>query len=135
MSTAQKILLAEDEEYVARSYVRKLQVEGYEVIHVQNGEEALAALRKEKPDLVILDLMMPLKTGFEVLQDIKASADEGIKKVPIIVASNLGQKSDIDTALSLGAVDFLIKSNISMKELVAKVQQHLPGAATPPSAP
>jgi DNA-binding response OmpR family regulator len=126
MSTVQKILLAEDEEYVARSYVRKLQVEGYEVIHVQNGEEAFAAISKEKPDLVILDLMMPLKTGFEVLQAIKASADESIKKVPIIVASNLGQKSDIDTALSLGAIDFLIKSNISMKELVAKVRQHLP---------
>lgn len=126
MSSKQKILLGEDEEFVARSYIRKLQVEGYEVVHAHNGEEAFKLIAIEKPDIVILDLMMPLKTGFEVLQDIKASSNAEIKKIPIIVASNLGQKSDIDTALSLGAIDFLIKSNISLKELVAKVREHLP---------
>ena len=110
----QKILLCEDEEFVARSYIRKLQVEGYEVVHAHNGEEAFKLLSLEKPDIVILDLMMPLKTEFEVLQDIKSSTDLAIKKIPIIVASNLGQKTDIDTALELGAVDFLIKSNISL---------------------
>jgi DNA-binding response OmpR family regulator len=119
----QKILLGEDEEFVARSYIRKLQVEGYEVMHAHNGEEALKLLVMEKPDLVILDLMMPLKTGFEVLQEVRAMSD---KKIPIIVASNLGQKTDIDTALSLGAVGFLVKSNISLKELIAKVREYLP---------
>lgn len=122
----QKIVLAEDEEYVARSYIRKLQIEGYDVLHASNGEEALKMILTQKPDLVILDLMMPLKTGFEVLQDIQATDDQGIKNIPILVASNLGQKSDIDTALSLGAVDFLVKSNISMKELIAKIQKYLP---------
>lgn len=126
MSTKQKILLGEDEEFVARSYIRKLQVEGYEVVHAHNGDEVLKLMSMEKPDLVILDLMMPIKTGFEVLQDLKTSTDAALKKIPIIVASNLGQKSDIDTALSLGASDFLIKSNISLKELVAKVQSCLP---------
>jgi DNA-binding response OmpR family regulator len=121
-----KILLGEDEEFVARSYVRKLQVEGFEVVHAHNGEEALKFLLSEKPDLVILDLMMPIKTGFEVLQELKTDAYKEARKVPIIVASNLGQKSDIDTALSLGATDFLVKSNISLKELVAKVREHLP---------
>lgn len=128
MSTVQKILLGEDEEFVARSYIRKLQVEGYEVVHAHNGEEAFKLLLLEKPDLVILDLMMPLKTGFEVLQDVKAHKDPAIKKIPIIVASNLGQKSDIETALDLGAVGFLIKSNISLKELITKVQEYLPKA-------
>jgi len=123
-----KILLGEDEEFVARSYVRKLQVEGFEVIHAHNGEEALKMLLLEKPDLVILDLMMPLKTGFEVLQELKKDAYKEVVKIPIIVASNLGQKSDIDTALSLGAIDFLVKSNISLKELVAKVREHLPAS-------
>jgi DNA-binding response OmpR family regulator len=122
----QKILLGEDEEFVARSYIRKLQVEGYEVVHAHNGEEALKLLVMEKPDLVILDLMMPLKTGFEVLQEIRAMSDKNIQKIPIIVASNLGQKTDIDTALSLGAVGFLVKSNISLKELIAKVREYLP---------
>lgn len=121
-----KILLGEDEEFVARSYVRKLQVEGFEVVHAHNGEEALKLLLLEKPDLVILDLMMPLKTGFEVLQELKTDEYAPVRKIPIIVASNLGQKSDIDTALALGAVDFLVKSNISLKELVVKVREHLP---------
>ena len=126
MSTQKRILLAEDEEYVARSYVRKLQVEGFEVIHAHNGVEALQKFREEKPDLMILDLMMPLKTGFEVLEELKKGGDTTLAKIPIIVASNLGQQSDIDTAHALGAVDFLVKSNISMKELVAKVREHLP---------
>ena len=126
MSTPYKILLGEDEEFVARSYIRKMQVEGYEVVHAHNGEEALKLMGVEKPDLVILDLMMPIKTGFEVLQEIKSGPDAALKKIPIIVASNLGQKTDIDTALSLGAIDFLIKSNISLKELVTKIEEHLP---------
>ena len=121
-----KILLCEDEEFVARSYIRKLQVEGFTVIHAHNGEEALSLLLSEKPDIAILDLMMPLKSGFEVLQSLQTSNDEEVKKIPIIVASHLGQKSDIDTALSLGAIDFLVKSNISLKELVEKVREHLP---------
>jgi len=121
-----KIVLCEDEKFVARSFVRKLTLEGYEVILVSNGNEAMATLVAEKPNLIILDLMMPGRTGFEVLQDIRASTDEDIKKIPVIVASNLGQKSDIETARSLGAVDFLIKSNISLKELAEKVREHLP---------
>ena len=126
MSKVYTILLCEDEEFVARSYMRKLKLEGYTVIHANNGEEAIKMLFAEKPDLVILDLMMPLKTGFEVLEHIQKEATAEIKKIPIIVASNLGQKSDIEEAKRLGAVDFLIKSNISMKELDAKVKEHLP---------
>jgi len=126
MANTQKILLGEDEEFIARSYIRKLQIEGYEVIHAHNGEEALQKLCSEKPDLVILDLMMPLKTGFEVLEEVKAHGDENIRKIPIIVASNLGQKTDMDAARSLGAVDFVVKSNISLKELIEKVREHLP---------
>lgn len=119
------ILLCEDEEFVARSYIRKLELEEYKVIHVNNGEEALKKIKSEKPDLILLDLMMPLKSGFEVLKEIHEGDDEEIKKIPIIVASNLGQKSDIDEALRLGAVDFVVKSNISLKELAAKVKEHL----------
>lgn len=126
MDTTHTILLCEDEEFVARSYIRKLEIEGFTVLHAHNGEEALKLLIEKKPDLVILDLMMPLKTGFEVLQDLQKQTDADVKKIPIIVASNLGQKSDIDTATELGASGFLIKSNISLKELVAKVREFLP---------
>lgn len=120
-----KILLCEDEEFVARSYIRKLELEGFEVVHANNGKEGVEKIKSEQPDLVILDLMMPLKNGFEVLKDIQGES-EAIKKIPIIVASNLGQKSDIDEATKAGAIDFLVKSNISLKDLVAKVRMHLP---------
>lgn len=126
MATKFTILLCEDEEFVARSYIRKLEIEGFTVIHAHNGEDALLFLQEKNPDLVILDLMMPLKTGFEVLEARKKITDDKILKIPIIVASNLGQKSDIDTALSLGASGFLVKSNISLKELIAKVKEFLP---------
>jgi DNA-binding response OmpR family regulator len=121
-----KILLCEDEEFVARSYIRKLQIEGYEVLHASNGEEALRLLRSDSPDLIVLDLMMPIKTGFDVLKEMRADENLAKKNVPVIVASNLGQKSDMETARSLGAVDFLIKSNISLKEFAAKIREYLP---------
>jgi len=120
------VLLCEDEEFVARSYIRKLEFEGYTVIHAKNGQEAITHILNDAPDLVLLDLMMPIKSGFEVLTEVQKSENMEVKEIPIIVASNLGQQSDIDEATNLGAVDFLIKSNISLKELVEKVQKHLP---------
>ena len=120
------VLLCEDEEFIARSYVRKLELEGYEVIRAHNGEEGCDKIKEQKPDLIILDLMMPLKSGFEVLAEIQASGKSELKAIPIIVTSNLGQQSDIDEAMKLGAADFLIKSNISLQELVNKVKTYLP---------
>ena len=121
------IMLCEDEEFVARSYIRKLELEGYTVLHAKNGGEALTKLQNTPlPNLIILDLMMPIKSGFEVLTELKQSSDDAITKIPVIVASNLGQQSDIDEAKKLGAVDFLVKSNISLKELIAKVELYLP---------
>lgn len=124
---AYNILLCEDEEFVARSYKRKLELEGFVVHHASNGQEAIDMIfGTEKYDLVLMDLMMPLKTGFEVLAEVSARKDEAIKQMPIIVASNLGQIADIEEAKKLGAVDFVVKSNISLKELVAKIKQYLP---------
>lgn len=120
------ILLCEDEEFIARSYFRKLELEGYKVILVHNGIEALEKLHSEHIDLVLLDLMMPLKTGFEVLKDIQNDPNAELRKIPIVIASNLSQHSDIDETKKLGAVDFFVKSNISLKELVLKVKEHLP---------
>ncbi|OGG65234.1 hypothetical protein A3I99_03890 [Candidatus Kaiserbacteria bacterium RIFCSPLOWO2_02_FULL_45_11b] len=124
---AYQILLCEDEEFVARSYKRKLELEGFIVHHAHNGQEAIDMIfGSEKFDLVLMDLMMPLKTGFEVLTEVVDSDNESVKKVPIIVASNLGQIADIEEAKKLGAVDFVVKSNISLKELVLKIRQYLP---------
>ncbi len=124
---AYNILLCEDEEFVARSYKRKLELEGFVVHHVHNGQEAIDTIfGSQKFDLILMDLMMPLKTGFEVLSEIVERDVESIRKVPIIVASNLGQIADIEEAKKLGAVDFVVKSNISLKELVSKIRQYLP---------
>lgn len=125
MAKKYKILICEDEAFVARSYVRKLELEGFDVTHVTDGEAGLEVLKNNTPDLVILDLMMPRKSGFEVLQEIKDSNDKKLQAIPIIIASNLGQQSDVDETKRLGAVDFLIKSNISLKELAEKVREHL----------
>ncbi|USN92204.1 MAG: response regulator [Candidatus Nomurabacteria bacterium] len=119
------ILICEDEEFVARSYIRKLELEGFSVKHARNGQGALDMMKGGDVDLVLLDLMMPLKSGFDVLAEIQNSNDESFKKVPIIVASNLGQKSDIEEAKRLGAVDFIVKSNVSLKELVEKIRKYI----------
>jgi len=120
------ILLCEDEEFVARSYARKLEIEGFVVRHAHNGQEALEMLKTETVDLILLDLMMQIKSGFDVLAEIRGGKDNTIKNIPIVVASNLGQSSDIEEAKRLGADDFIIKSNVSLKELVKKIREHLP---------
>lgn len=122
------ILLCEDEEFVARSYKRKLELEGYDVRHACDGQEALDMFRSGPVDLVLMDLMMPLKTGFEVLAEIQNGTNEELKKIPIVVASNLGQLSDIEEAKKLGAVDFIVKSNVSLKEMADKVKEFLPAS-------
>ncbi|MBI3485520.1 response regulator [Candidatus Daviesbacteria bacterium] len=116
-----KILVAEDDKFLANAYRIKLTKAGFEVMMVGDGEEALAALNKFIPDLILLDLVMPKKDGFAALQEIKK--DERLKNIPVIIASNLGQKEDIEKGLKLGAIDFIIKSDLSMDELVKKINK------------
>lgn len=123
---AHTILLCEDEEFVARSYIRKLELEGFTVHHAHNGQQGLDILKDKSVDLILLDLMMQIKSGFDVLAEIKSGDNEDLKKIPIVVASNLGQATDIEEAKRLGAVDFIVKSNTSLKELVQKVREYLP---------
>ena len=96
-----------------------LKTQNYQVEFATGGQGALNWLEKKKFDLVLLDLMMPEMDGFTVLK--KAKQDKETKKIPIIVMSNLGQVEDIDKAKSLGAKDYLIKSNYSMEEVVNKL--------------
>lgn len=114
-----KILVAEDDTFLAKALSLKLQKLGYEVTVAPDGAEALTCLRNAPPDLLILDLIMPVKDGFEVLEELKKSSPG--KSVPVIVASNLGQKEDITRALSLGAQDYLVKSDMSLEELGNKI--------------
>lgn len=116
-----KVLVVEDDRFLISAYRAKLTKSGFEVQMASDGEEALTVLQSFHPDVILLDLVMPRKDGFATLAEIKQHAD--LKDIPVIVASNLGQKEDIDKAMGLGATDFIIKSDLSMDDLVAKLER------------
>lgn len=118
-----KILLAEDDKFISRAYTDGLGRAGFEVIVAADGVEAAKKLQETKPDLILLDLIMPEKNGFEFMAEIKM--DKNLKKVPVIILSNLGQDSDIQKGKELGAIDYLVKSNLSLEEVIEKVKFHL----------
>jgi CheY-like chemotaxis protein len=117
------ILIAEDAMFYAKVDQAKFQSAGFEVMTVSNGQELLDSARQRKPDIIILDLIMPVKDGFATTQELKA--DPSLKDIPVLVFSNLSQQSDIDKLKQLGADDFLIKNDNSPTALVDKVKAHL----------
>lgn len=117
------ILVAEDDKYYAHIFQLKLEKEGFEVKVVSDGEQALAAMRARAPRILLLDLIMPVMDGFETLKQLKA--DKKLSKIPVIVFSNLGQDDDKEKAKKLGAVDYLVKADISVQEMVAVVKRYL----------
>jgi DNA-binding response OmpR family regulator len=121
--TKKKILLAEDDKFISKAYTAGFSDVGFDVTPVTDGDSVVAKVTSEKPDLILLDLIMPGKNGFEVLEELKKN--DTLKKIPVIILSNLGQDSDITKGKALGAVDYLIKSNLSMKEVIEKVQFHV----------
>ncbi len=114
-----KILLAEDDHFLIQLISTKLKRKGFAVSLAYNGTEALNKIKNEPFDLILLDLIMPNKDGFEVLAEAKASPK--LKAIPILVFSNLGQDSDIKQAKDLGADDYMVKANLSIDEVVRKV--------------
>ncbi|HZE87882.1 MAG TPA: response regulator [Methylomirabilota bacterium] len=127
-----RILIAEDDQFLANAYRVKLTKAGFEVQITRDGGEALAALQTFTPDIILLDLIMPGKDGFTTLQELKANPK--LRDIPVIVASNLGQKEDIEKSTKLGAADFILKSDLSLEGVIAKINAQLPGAA-PSSSP
>lgn len=118
-----KILLAEDDKFISLAYLDGLKRAGYEVEHAKNGKEALEKAKSFLPDLIFLDIIMPEMNGFEALEEIKK--DESLKNIPVIVLSNLGQDTDIKKGKELGAIDYLIKANFSMAEVIKKIEFYL----------
>ena len=114
-----KILIAEDDKFLANAYRVKLTKSGFEVIIAYDGEEALNFLQNQIPDIILLDLVMPKKDGFTVLEEIKKT--ERLKGIPVIVASNLGQKEDIERTKSLGADDYVVKSDMTLDQIISKI--------------
>ncbi len=118
-----KIVVAEDDQFLSNAYRVKLTKEGFDVKMVGDGQELLNLLKTYKPDIIILDLLMPVKDGFETIKELKASPS--LKDIPVIIASNLGQKNDINQGRALGAADYIIKSDLSLEDLVAKIKSLL----------
>lgn len=118
-----KIVIVEDEEALARVLKEKFEDEEFEVELAMDGKVALEIIQKTNPDLVLLDLMLPKRDGIEVLRDIKA--DQELKRLPVIVLSNLDGDEDIKQAIALGAKDYFVKSQHPIKEVVEKVKDFL----------
>ncbi len=120
---AQKILIVEDDKFLRELIVKKLAKEGYEVSEAIDGEEGIKKIKSEKPDLILLDLILPGMDGFEVLSKMKD--DPLLSSIPVIILSNLGQKEDVEKGLKLGAIDYLIKAHFTPGEIIEKIRANL----------
>jgi len=118
-----KILLVEDEEIMIDLLQRKLTKEGYEILVARDGEEGLKVMKEVRPDLVLLDIIMPKMGGFEVMGEM--GKDPELKKIPVIVISNSGQPVELNRAQKLGAKDWLIKTEFDPQEVVDKVVKQI----------
>lgn len=116
-----KILVAEDDKFLASAYKVKLEKSGFEVRMAGDGEEAVEILKGFEPDVILLDLIMPKMDGFTALEQIRSNPK--FARTPIMVASNLGQKEDIERAQKLGATGYIIKSDLSIEDLIKKINQ------------
>jgi len=120
---AKKILIIEDEEIMLDLLQKKLAQAGYEISVARDGEEGLRMMKQIKPDLVLLDIVMPKLGGFEVMEEM--NKDTELNKIPVIVVSNSGQPVEIDKAQELNAKDWLIKTEFDPREVIEKVQKYI----------
>jgi len=112
-----RIVIVEDEIALVKVLGEKFKREGFDVSVATNGEDAVRVIRSQEPDLVLLDLILPKKDGFAVLQE--------LKPIPVVVLSNLGEDENLKRALKMGAVDYLVKTQHPINEVVEKVRGHL----------
>lgn len=118
-----KILLVEDDDALANVYLMRLQAEGFDVKRVANGEDALAAAKEHRPDLVLLDAMMPKVSGFDVLDILRNTPETANLKIIMLTA--LSQESDKQRAQGLGVDDYLVKSQVVISDVVDRIKFHL----------
>ena len=132
-----KFILVVEDDPILKNLLGHTFAGKYQTLYASDGNEALALFEQSKPALVLLDLMLPTMDGFAVLEKIRARTDE-TKDVPVIVVSNLGQDKDRERAVSLGATDYLVKAEVSVEEIVNKIESTLaalPQTAAPASVP
>ncbi len=117
------ILIIEDDKFLFSLIAKKLEKEGFQVLNAGDSKGAFKILEEAKPDLIVLDLVLPVLDGYEILAILKK--DINTKDIPVIILSNLGQKEDVEKAMALGAVDFMIKVNFTPDEIIKKIKNIL----------
>jgi len=120
---AKTILIIEDDKFLRELIAQKLIKEGYDTSEAVDGEEGIKKIKEEKPDLVLLDLILPGIDGFEVLARMREEST--LSSIPVIILSNLGQKEDVEKGLKMGAVDYLIKAHFTPGEIIEKIKNVL----------
>ena len=118
-----KVLIVEDEKALNLVVKEELQSNKFDVRVAEDGEEALKLAKSFNPELILLDLILPKKSGLQVLEELKA--DDNLKKIPVIVLSNLAEDENIKKAISIGAEDYFVKTQHSIYEVIQKVQKYL----------
>ena len=121
MADNKKILIVEDEPSLLEMYTLKLEKEGYLVVGAVDGLEGVEKAKQEKPDLILMDVMLPKIDGFHAIEEIKK--EDPLKNVPVILLTNLGQDEDVKKGREFGAVDYLVKANITPAQIAAKVAE------------
>ncbi len=117
------VLVADDDHFIVTAFRAGLQNAGYEVLVALDGQEAVKLITDHRPDVILLDVIMPTMNGFEVLENIKTNGD--LARIPVIMFTNLSQQSDRDTAQSYGVVDFFVKTDMSFKDVLLRLDRLL----------
>jgi DNA-binding response OmpR family regulator len=120
---AKNILIVEDDDFFRELIAKRLSSEGFDIFEAIDGEQGLEKIKELKPDLIILDILLPGIDGFEVLSKIKE--DPSVVSVPVVILSNLGQKEEVEKGMRLGATDYLIKAQVTSDEITNKVKSVL----------
>jgi twitching motility two-component system response regulator PilH len=117
------VLVVEDDKFISSVHKNRLTQDGFEVIMAENGQEGISQAKKQKPDIILLDLIMPVMNGFDALKALKA--DDQLKDIKVVILSNLNQEEDRKRVMDMGAVDYIVKANVSFKEIIGAVKHHL----------
>lgn len=120
-----KVLIVEDDKFLAELISTKLTKEGFDIVLAGDGEAGLQQAISQKPHIILLDIMLPTMSGFEVLEALKKNPDQTVANIPVLILSNFGQESKVQQGLSLGAKDYLVKANFTTGEIVDKIKKVL----------
>jgi CheY-like chemotaxis protein len=123
-----RILLIEDDAFLAHILTQRLQTAGMDVRHASNGEEGLRAAIQDQPEAIVLDIILPKKNGFDVLEELRAQ--DATKKIPVLMLTSMSSKEDIERCLELGACEYLMKTQYTASEVVERVRRHVQNGFT-----